>query len=248
MQTNLDFDNNNESMTGRVLAPEDDGPTQMPLGVGGEQDMLGETPLGMEGSSSTSTGKTQSVLIMLLVVVVAGGALWTMRVTGGVEQVDSSVSVAEQKIEQALARLKSEDQNGGVNQDQLDSLFGDTDQVVAIFENDPTKKQVDVDNLRKNPFALVVTNKKGQQTESVAAIDRVKAERLKQLKHEFDKLQLQSLLNGATPLAVVSGKVVRAGDSVGSFDVIAIGAGGVKLMAEGNSFTLTMKQPTDKLR
>lgn len=246
MQTNYDFEDNSEQMTGRVLAPEDDGPAQMPLGVG-DQNMLGE-PLGLEAAPRAGSGRMQSALVMLLVVVVAAGALWTMRVTGGVEKVDSSVSAAEQKIEQALARLKSGDKSAALKEEHLDSLFGDTDQVVAIFENDPTKKQIEVDNLNKNPFALVVTQKKSDQAESVAAIDRVKAERMAQLKREFDKLQLQSLLNGSTPLAVVSGKVVRAGDSVGSFDVISIGPGGVKLSAEGNSFTLTMKQPSDKLR
>jgi len=249
MKTEFDFeDETQDQTTGQVMPPEEDAPTSMPLGIGGDAP-LGESPLGLESSSGAkpNTGKTQSALIMLLVLIVAGGTLWTMRVTGGVEKMDSSVSVAEQKIEQALAKLKGESKDSPLEQDNLNELFGDTEQVVAIFEDDPTKKQINVDNLSKNPFELVVTNKKDDQTETVSAIDRLKDERNKELKRELGKLELQSVLSGATPLAVISGKVVRVGDTIGSFDVVGITQTGVKLSAESNRYTLSMQQPSDKI-
>ncbi|MBI1369399.1 MAG: hypothetical protein GC162_12190 [Planctomycetes bacterium] len=232
-----------EGMTGGVLATQDEDPVSMPLGIGGEAGF--GAALGDPAAASKSSSKLNGALLLVVVLCVAGGTLWTMRVTGGVEKLDQSMVATEKKIDQALAKLQADKKGSAASPGNLDALFGDTDKVIASFSNDPTKRQVDVDHLQKNPFEMFVSANKSSTDQNVAAIDKVKAQRLKEIKAEFDKLQLQSLLNGAQPLAVISGKVLKEGESVGSFTVSKITPTGVTLSAEGNTYTLAMKKPLD---
>ena len=86
----------------------------------------------------------------------------------------------------------------------------------------------------------------GAGSDSAAALDKMKAERLKQIKAELEGLKLQSLLSGRKSLAVINGKVYNDGDNVGSFTITAINPTGVRLTADGNTYTLVMEKVDDE--
>jgi biotin carboxyl carrier protein len=189
------------------------------------------------------------MLLLLGVIGVAAATLYAMRVGGHVDVNDASLVGVETKIEQALARLKADGAPAtGLSAEQLATMFKDTDEVVATFAADLTRKQVTLDYLQKNPFELFSPDgPKEVKTADQAALDQAKVARQKKLKAELDTMKLQSLMSGgATRLAVVAGKVVREGDQVGSFTVTGISSAGVLLTADGNTWTLTMEQPGEK--
>ena len=70
---------------------------------------------------------------------------------------------------------------------------------------------------------------------------RRREERTRQLRGEVDRLQLQTVMIGRTPMALIGDEIVRVGDRIGSFTVTAIRPGAVELSAEGNMYTLMME-------
>lgn len=241
MQSMNDMDNFEEG-TGGLLATDDDA-QQMPLGL--DDPAFGADAIGGSGGASS---KSKTPLILLAVLLVAGGTLYGMRMTGGIDSSDTTTAEAEKKIEAALRRL-----TGGTSapatdplvKRNLDELFRDTEDVITLFGDDPTENQVELENVKKNPFELIVMRKESDDStaEAVAAIDKVKAKRLEALKKELATIKLQSIMSGKTALAVIDGKVVREGDAVGSFQITSISPYGVRLTAEGNIYTITMKKP-----
>lgn len=206
--------------------------------------MNGLDPTMMEGTfgSDTSRRGANNLLILLLVAAVGGGSLWAMRAGGSIGGNDSSLAVVETKIDMALQRLGNKNQigSGAAN---LDALFKDTDQIVAMFAHDPTRKQVPVESLAKDPFELYAEDKPAVAApgKAAAAEDKSKAEKLRIARDEFSRLKLQSLLSGgATSLAVINGRVVKEGEELGSFKVVSISSSGVRLICDGAAYTLSM--------
>lgn len=203
-----------------------------------------DTRLGLDASQGQAPAKSrvsQGVLLLLLVLAVAAGALFVMRKTGAAT-VDTTANTAERKIEIALAQLTGKAKAGS----ESSLLSQNTDEVIARFAEDPTARQVDIDHVRKNPFMLTVAVQPTNTAQPVMTVnleDRAKQQQLQQLRSELDKLSLQSVMEGRTPLAVISNKVVRAGDAIGSFHVVAIETRAVTLTADGNTYQLTMQQP-----
>jgi hypothetical protein len=166
-----------------------------------------------------------------------------MRMTSAPPRPDSAVTQAEQKIDEALLKLAG-NAKSSKSSDPIQSLLRDTDAVVAVFANDPSQRQVAVEHLQKNPFQLIITRKAATGSDPAAAsVDQAKVQRQRKLKEELAKLSLQSVLLGATPVAIISGKVVREGQTVGPFTIEQIGSFGVRLRADADAFTLAMNQP-----
>ncbi|MHB1157247.1 MAG: hypothetical protein ACYC26_10460 [Phycisphaerales bacterium] len=206
-----------------------------------------DTRLGLDASHGDAPAKkrvSQGVLLLLAALVVAGAALFIMRKTGQA-RVDTSANSVEKQIETALAQLtgKPAATSGGGG----DALLVNTDQVIARFAEDPTARQIDLEHVRKNPFMLtVVTRSAANDAQAVPVVnvdDRVKQQQLQQLRAELDKLTLQTVMEGRTPLAVISNKVVRTGDQIGGFRVVSIEPRAVTLTADGNTYQLTMQSP-----
>jgi hypothetical protein len=219
--------------------------TQMPLSMlTSEQRVDGAAGFDSGAFAEKKSGVNGAMLLVVLLIA-AAGVLGAMRMTSGVPTTDASIADAERKIDQALKKLATPARAAETN-GKIQALLGDTDSIITMFANDPSRKQVSVDQLAKNPFELFVTRKAGSDTDpNVKVIDKLKAERLKKLKDELAKLSVQSVLQGRTSLAVVSGKVLREGDSVGSFTVTQIGPFGVRLTADGNTYTLLMDKPAE---
>lgn len=194
---------------------------------------------------------SSGMLVLLLAVVVGGGSLWAMRMAGPGEPVETAGSEAEKKIEAALARLSSDDADNPqqATRHALDVLFRDTDEVIAMFADDPTQNQVALEELQKDPFELMVSSDDEEDGESDAKpmddAERERQERLAELENEHGRLTLQSVLTGNPSVAVINDKVVQQGGQVGSFKVISIGRQGVRLSAEGETYTLELAEPDD---
>jgi len=207
---------------------------------------------GLESSMGVgaATGPTkkrinEGMLLLAIVLVVAAAVLFLMRKTGSAT-IDQSLASVELKIEQALAQV-GVGQAGKAGGHGVDALLRNSDDVIAMFVNDPSKKQVPPDNLKKNPFYRPVKAKAGQTpveaSPVVTAEELQRQNRLRQLRGELTKLTLQTVMRGKTPVAVISNKVVREQDKLGSFTVVTIEPMAVVLTAEGNSYRLTMEPP-----
>lgn len=194
-----------------------------------------------EGEPKTSRIPS-GLILMAVVLVVAVSALYVMRLggTSRTEQ-DAGAATAEAKIKQALAALMGGDAKA---EDALpdDQKLPDTSEVIARFADDPTDKQVRVDQLKKNPFQMRRPKPAEVQTpvQQVSHEQKQRELRMRQLRQEAQSYVLQTVMSGRTPMAVVSGKVVKEGDALGHFRVASIESLAVMLTAEGNTYKLKL--------
>lgn len=180
-----------------------------------------------------------TVAMLLLAVVVAGATLWVMRQTGG-SKVNQTPDQAELRIEQTLAQYSG----GAVAASPSDDALPSTQTVLSRFMDDPRSRQVQLAYLAKNPFLPYGQSPEGKSSEPEPTKKEREAEaRAQAMRREFDGLKLQSVMNGATPVAVISGEVVRPGDRVGSFTIASIEPRSVLLTAEGSNYRLSMARP-----
>lgn len=209
---------------------------------------------GFEDLSPPKKNGVSGMMVLLLAVLVGGGVLWAMRMAGTGDPVASSGSAAEEKIEAALARLgggEAGNDSGAATRHALDALFRDTDDIIAMFADDPTRNQVGLEELQKNPFRLMLPRREpragepDQPQEPVDEAARQREQRMQQLRREHGNLRLQSVLTGNPSLAVIGGEVLKVGDRIGSFEIVAIGSREVRLKAEDETFTLSLSAPTD---
>lgn len=116
----------------------------------------------------------------------------------------------------------------------LQVLFKDTDAVVGMFTEDNSKHQVPLQSLKKNPFiitlATTVFDAQGSTNDPTAAN--------RHLGSEFKDLKLETVMQGARPVAIINGKLVQPGDRIGNFTIKAIEGLTVQLEAGGDLFTL----------
>jgi len=191
----------------------------------------------------------EGVVLLLVVLLVAAGALWLMRSSGAVD-VSTQMSSVELKIEQALSQLTGKPQaSDSENPQELGSWLGDSDRLIARFSNDGTNKQVPLERLVSNPFAIkrkqTAARNAGEQTEVQVDPEAVKRQkRMRELRAELRALELQTVMSGRMPMAVISGRVVREGEKLGSFTVATIEPRTAILTAEGNTYRLSMNQPS----
>ena len=220
-----------------------DSDAQLPLSmIAGENDAAAMPSF--DASFAQKKSSMGGMMLIIMVLLIAAGVLGVMRMTGGVAGADKSLAEAEKKIDQALKKLAGTSEPGAAPAAGIEAIFKDADSVVTMFASDPSQKQVAPEQLQKNPFELFVAAKPaGGTSDSAAAIDKMKAERLKQIHKELEDLKLQSLLSGRKSLAVINGKVYNEGDMVGSFTIVSISPSGVRLTADGNTYTLQMEKP-----
>jgi hypothetical protein len=193
-------------------------------------------------AKKSSSAASRSALMILLVLAVAAAALYVMRMTGNVNTTDTEAASAEQQIDQALkSLLKINERGHGPAPRQRDL---DADAVIARFADDPIEKQVGVDELVKNPFEVMLRTEDGTQSAEdktvAAAKQRAENARLDLLRKELAGYRLQTIMTGASPMAMVSDQVVQVGDQLGSFRVAAIEEMAVTLTVDDNTYHLTM--------
>ncbi|MEO0513936.1 MAG: hypothetical protein AAF086_01410 [Planctomycetota bacterium] len=242
-----DFDNPLDDMDG-------DEPQSMSLmgGIAGGGALPGgEFAMGADNENKKLT--QQSILIGLTVTVVAFGALMLMRVT----QKDASAAGVSAETMQFMTELDSRIANmdkmaasDPLNPVNIKRLFQDTDDIVAAIQDDPTEKQVPLDQVQMNPFTVV--NAKPTRTvvvDDAAVLEAQRATKLQTLYGELARIEIQSLVGGGRPAAFIAGDLYKVGDKIGSFVIrdidnrrIVFDAPGFELRDGESAFALGMKQ------
>lgn len=225
------------------------------MGAGGRPEGMPEANADIDfdaggGSKSVST----STLVVLLVASIAAGTLYLMRKSGtdtstiGGKEIEAKIEMALAKLSQPGAMASQDPLQKG----NLDKLFSDTDSIVHMFASDSTTRQVPIEFVKKNPFAMpmertvVVPTATGEKV----VVQRQDDFRERKLREELKDLKLQTVMRGRVPVAIINGNFVQVDQKVGSFTLKSIDDLGVKLEADGLSFSLTMedKNPSKGLK
>lgn len=185
--------------------------------------------------------RSRGSLLVVLVAVVAGAGLYLMRATQGDLKASAQSRTVEAKVEEALAKLTGKGGGAGGAGGSLSLLFKDTEAILSRFQHDPAQRQVPVEFLKKDPFVEVGVL--SGEREETAAMDAAKRSRLRR---EVQGLRLETVMQGARPLAIINGEIVGVGQKIGSFTVCGISGLAVELEAEGQRFTLSMEEAEGK--
>lgn len=231
------------------LADEEPSSLSLMGGVAKPDGLPEAADLDMDAMQASSRKISQGTMIIVLVAMIAGGALYAMRLGQAQIGADGVSSEIMTKIEAALAKSAAYDsRDAAIHQASLKSSFRDTDSIVTMFNADVTRNQVPIEYVQKNPFALPVQAK----VETILSSDnpgdalRIK-ERQEKLVAEMDKFSLQSVMaNARIPVVVIDGQFLKVGQQVGSFTIVKIHDRGVDLVADGAQYTLSMQDQADK--
>jgi hypothetical protein len=191
------------------------------------------------GSRLLNTG----TLLILLIVGIVAVSLYAMRATGSDLTANPALRQWEAKIEQTLAKLS---QPGAMAADDplrpenLDALFTDADSVLTKFQTDFSQWQVPVDFVKKDPFQLAGPPRT-PEVQTGPNVDRARAARRNHLQKLADRIELQGVMPGATPVAIIKGELRKVGDTVGEFTIRKIRGTTVTLEAEGFLFFRNME-------
>lgn len=170
-----------------------------------------------------------SVALLLLVIAVAGGGLFTMRKLG----LGSKLQFASVTIDYAI---------------EENAHTGDEDDLLEDLRNNDIE-QVPLSQVQKNPFQLIDDGHAvaelpiGPRSENAAEAERRRQvmERQQMIVRAYAGLDLNSILLGTVPVARISGNTVRVGDLVdGLFHVRTITARAVDLEVDGKMYTLSL--------
>ncbi len=186
----------------------------------------------------------QTTVLLLLVTLIAAGALYGMRLTQG--DISGNVSAdVETRIDQVLAKLANPGKSDAnpLAEETLQTLFRDTDAIVAMFADDPTRQQVPIEYVKKNPFANPLVEKKQAEAKkpNPSHAEREAEMRRRQLQSELSSYKLQTVMQGRTPVAIINGQLIQAGQELGSFTVGTIDSMRVELIADDTVYTLEME-------
>ena len=180
-------------------------------------------------------------LLLILVVLCAGGGIYFMRLTQ--TDISSTLGISEdveEKIEIALARYVPSEDVDEAEANRIDRLLKDTDAVIEMFATDRTTHQVPIELVKKNPFTLPVAPAKNTAPAVTKAKPKVDARR-QELERKVDGLKLETVINGHKPMAIISGEIARVGQTIGSFKVRKISGRSVQLEGGGHTFTIMMQ-------
>ncbi len=183
----------------------------------------------------------QGTLLMVIVVIVAAGGIYFMRLTQGDLNTAPIPKEVDAKIEWALATHKTSDPNNPLKAENVDALLNDTESFVAMFSSDPTNVQVPLEYVQKNPFTMPTLDE--PKADANPAVTNKRDQDLrKRLEAEASNFKLQSVLGGQTPVAMINGEIVSVGQKLGAFQVVSIASRSVDLESNGLKVTLHMAQ------
>lgn len=230
--------------------PDEEKTLSLMSGVARPEGLPEAADLDLQSMKTGSRMLNQGTLVVVAVFLVAAGSLYAMRLSQSDNETDPAAKEVEARVDQALAKLTKTPtlgQDNPLRRDNLDALFDNTEQVVAMFVSDPTTQQVPIEYVKKNPFTIPITRAdpslSGTAADNQVGLDREARERLRKLQFEFADLELQTVMRGRVPIAIISDQMLRPGDLVGSFTVKAIHVDSlsVDLENEGRIYTLTME-------
>jgi hypothetical protein len=245
-----EYDPNHE--TGEQQESEDGGGGSLMSLMGGTG---GSGPLGMDdedesGASGDRSVLNNSMIIGAIAVVILVFGLVVLRQFQAGNLADSGVSPQlSAKIEEYLGAAQDAQSSGTEagqtpSPAQIRNLFKDTEAIVAMFSRDLSNRQVPVEYIKKNPFRMPIFQeaKKKEEDDKADQAEQDRKQRLASLRRQASQLQLQSVMGGAQPVAVIGGDLHQVGDEVGPFTVKAIDRLKVTLKAAGETFTIDMEK------
>ena len=164
------------------------------------------------------------------------GAIYLLSLRNQPKSVSAEIQSAEAEVDATLKRLMDP-----AEQARAQELFQNTDEMVKVFYDYPTKQQVAVNDLQRDPFSRLLASDK-EANDEAEALQRQEKLR-KELIKTSEGLDLQSVMRGLrSSQCLISGNVYREGDVVkGTFEVKTINTDHVVLTASGMTFTLKMK-------
>jgi len=115
-----------------------------------------------------------------------------------------------------------------------------------MFATDPTNQQVPLEYVKKDPFEVAIRRPTPEVDHG--ANDRLAARRAaeakerqrKKITEQAERLELQTIMKGRVPVAIIDGEVLRVGQNIGDFTVTQIKDLNVTLEAEGYEFILSI--------
>lgn len=189
------------------------------------------TDTSLDGPSRFGAASRHSgVIVLLIVVVAASGALYGMRALGK----SGKLTVLEIKIDYPV--------DGATKIATADHVH-----IMEDLRTTGSVHRVPLDEVQMNPFVWrgleVVTAATGAARGLSPEEQRLREaqQRAKTIETAVARLSLNSIIGGRVPVARVSGQMVRVGDTVGEyFKVVHIGGREARLEADGRVYTLTL--------
>ncbi|GAG22572.1 unnamed protein product, partial [marine sediment metagenome] len=200
-------------------------------------------------------GDKKKVLALAVLLTVGAGVTAYQFLGGSGPQEAAAVSVSAPApgsraagatdVERVLERLDAGPQNEAGQDLSIDRV----EEIVNTFDTYVQTRQVPLEGLRVNPFAVVRSKSQQdeQEQEQAQADEEAEAEaRRSRIVAAARALKVGSILIvGDERKAIVGGKLCQVGDTIEGFRVEAIGTDCVRLSVEGETVELRLRPETD---
>lgn len=187
------------------------------------------------GGDDSKRVTQQSIIIGAIVTVVAFGSIMGMRMF----QTDMAAAGASEEtrkwmadLDSKLANLGKMDVNDPLHPQRVNSVFRDTNDLIDLITKDQTLMQVPVGEVQMNPFVPVEGAVISPEDPSALA-EAARQDRLNVAYQALDRIEVQSILGGATPRAFIGGEIYQTGDEVSGFTIKAINKRHIVLAIKG---------------
>lgn len=207
----------------------------MPLGAADFGDDAGLPGID-EGGGGTKSINGGAIIIALVVVVAVGG-LFLMRKFTQVTLASAQDAAIEAFVNNFI-EAQEQAANGGTDDAE--------EKVMAGLSQDRTERQVDPDDLQRDPF-VIVSNREmidipdeplEVREDPAAVLARRQNQRRIDAESAAETLVLKSVMGGSRPLAIIDGQIYRPGETIAAgptelvFRVSKISTSSVELVHE----------------
>jgi len=191
-----------------------------------------------EESYSLEGGKkrlNRGAIIFMASCVICVGGFYLFHLKQKPQNASAQQQEDEANVDKAFSKLLNEKEK-----EKSRKVFEDTEEMVQAFYEYPTKQQVALKELQRNPFSSMLA-----KDDKATDVDDAK-ERREKLHAELTKkvggLQLQSVLQGPRGFqCLINGEVYGEGEKIAdTFVIKSISEGRVVLVAQEMDFTLQM--------
>lgn len=189
---------------------------QQPLGSGNFLNVDDDLPLVEEESSSKINS---SAVIITMFILVSVGAVFAMRtISKSNNTAFASNLEVENQIEIFLDSMASQNLSDGSG---MNSSSSETT-VLKVLSTTYSDRQVKLEDVKKNPFITVADASNQAQTQANPNPDGISLKKWniqrELLREQFiaasQKITVNSLMSGSSPLASLNGKIVREGETI----------------------------------
>ncbi len=182
--------------------------------------------------STDSHNHTAMILLGVCILSMLGVYLFGLRQQP--QEATAEEKAIEAQVDTALAKLVNVDRKA-----QAEKLFKDTENMVQMFYEYPSKQQVAADDLNKNPFYCFDTKADEKDANDQ---DKTRAQLEKELRRKAAQLELQSVLQSTGGAkCLINGEIFATGQKViDTFNLRSINSDSVVLTAGDHEFVLQM--------